>query len=215
MENKMDSFFDTSVVIHYGSFSKLISITLTKKCYEYITDKKGKFLLGYYIEEEIKRKVKKRVVIFQEALNKIINSSYEFGNSKYFVNLNERDKISVKKLYEKYKNSNPEEIKKIFLEDQSLFEIRIDRFLKFLVDIRIIRINEIDQGLVSTVKENGYSHADCLVLTSALQAQEKRPVFYFVAADKHFDPNGYEFLKNDLRLKEITFPELKNFVFEG
>jgi len=53
-----------------------------------------------------------------------------------------------------------------------------------------------------------------MVLTSAFQAQEERKVFYFVAADKHFDPNGYDFLKDDLRLKERIFPELKNFVFE-
>ena len=110
----MDSFFDTSVVIHYGSFSKLISITLIKKCYEYITNKNGKFLLGYYIEEEIKTRVKKRSIIFQEALNKIINSSYEFEKSNSFLNLNERDKISIKKLYEKYKGSNPIKVKKIF-----------------------------------------------------------------------------------------------------
>ena len=211
----MDSFFDTCVVIHYGSFSKLINTALIKKCYEYIINKKGEFLLGYYIEEEIKIRVKKRSIIFQEALNKIINSSYDFGNSKYFNDLNERDKISVKKLYEKYKNSDHSEVKKMFLEDQSLFEIRIDRFLKFLVNIRIIKMDEIRPDLVSIVKENRYSHADCLVLTSALQAQEKRDVFCFVVADRHFDPNGYEFLKGDPRLKDIKFPLLKNFFFEN
>jgi hypothetical protein len=210
----MDSFFDTSVIIHYGSFSKLVNVTLIKKCYEYIINKEGEFLLGYYIEEEVKTRIKKRRVIFQEALNKIINSSYEFESSKEFNNLKDRDKMSIKKLYEKYKNSKPEEVKKILSDDQSIFEIRIDRFLKFLVNIRIIKIDEIKQELVSIVKENGYSHADCLVLTSALQAQEKRTTFYFVVADEHFNPNGYNFLKGDSRLKDIKFPSLKNFLFE-
>ena len=83
----MDSFFDTSAVIHYGSYSKLINITLTKRCYEYITNKNGKFLLGYYVEEEIKTRLKKRRIIFQEVLNKVINNSYEFEKSNFFLNL--------------------------------------------------------------------------------------------------------------------------------
>jgi len=206
MADKMDSFFDTSVVIHYGSFSK--------KCYDYVSNKSGKFLLGYYIEEEIKRRVKKRRVIFQEALNKIMDNAYQFDKSKFFNDLNEKDKISSKKLYEKYKNVDFTKVKNIFAEDQTIFEMKIDIFLKFLVDERIIKIEEIKKELLSIIKENGYSHADCLVLTSALQAQEGREIFKFVAADKHFDLNGYNFLKEDLKLKERVFPELKNFIFE-
>jgi hypothetical protein len=211
----MDSFFDTSVVIHYGTFSKTINLSLTKKCYEYINSKDGKFLLGYYIEEEIKSRVRKRSLIFQEALNKIGDNTYRFDESKSFAKLNERDQISSKKLYEKFKNINSIEAKKIFTQDQTSFEIRIDRFLKFLVDERVIKIGEIKPELLSIIKELGYSHADCLVLTSAIQAQEKRVIFNFVAADKHFDPNGYDFLKKDPRLAEIKFPELKNFLFEN
>ncbi len=211
----MDSFFDTSVVIHYGSFSKLVDVSLIRKCYEYITNKNGKFLLGYYIEGEIKTRVKKRSIIFQEALNKIINNSYEFERSISFLDLNERDKGSIKKLYEKYKNSDPIKVKKIFAQDQVIFEMRIERFLKFFVDERVIKIDEIKKELLSIIKENGYSHADCLVLTSALQAQEGREVFYFVVADRHFDPNGYEFLKDEPRLKDYKFPKLKNFLYEN
>jgi len=215
MENEMDSFFDTSVVIHYGTYSKLIKTDFIKKCYECISNKSGQFLLGYYIEEEIKRRVKKRRIIFQEALNKIIDRSYDFAGSKYFSDLSKRDQDMVKKLYELNKNQDSFKAKKIFSEDQDVFEMRINRFLKFFVDIRLVKIDEIKQELLSIVKENGYSHADCLVLTSALQAQEGREVFYFVAADQHFDPNGYEFLKGDSRLKEIKFPVLKNFLFEN
>ena len=214
MADKMDSFFDTSVVIHYGSFSKSVDNLLTKKCYDYVSNKSGKFLLGYYIEEEIKRRVKKRRVIFQEALNKIMDNAYQFDKSKFFNDLNEKDKISSKKLYEKYKNVDFTKVKNIFAEDQTIFEMKIDIFLKFLVDERIIKIEEIKKELLSIIKENGYSHADCLVLTSALQAQEGREIFKFVAADKHFDLNGYNFLKEDLKLKERVFPELKNFIFE-
>ncbi len=215
MENKMDSFFDTSVVIHYGSFSKLINFTLIKKCYEHITNKNGRFLLGYYIEEEIKIRVKKRRIIFQEALNKIKDASYNFESSNDFDDLKERDKISIKKLYEKYKNNNPLKVKNIFAQDQAIFEMRIERFFKFFVDERVIKIDEIKQELLSIIKDNGYSHADSLVLVSALQAQEKKKIFYFVAADRHFDPNGYEFLKEDTKIKDIKFPLLKNFLFEN
>ncbi len=211
----MDSFFDTCVIIHYSSFSKLVDNLLIKKCYDYISNKTGKFLLGYYIEEEIKTRIKKRSIVFQEALNKIINDSYKFEVSKYFNDLNERDKISVKKLYEAYKNNDTIKVKKIFTQDQIVFEMRIERFLKFFVDERVIKIEEIKTELLSVVKGYGYSHADSQVLTSAIQAQEGRKTFYLVAADKHFDPNGYEFLKEDPKLNKITFPELKNFIFEN
>ncbi|OGJ21260.1 hypothetical protein A3K73_05390 [Candidatus Pacearchaeota archaeon RBG_13_36_9] len=211
----MDSFFDTSAVIHYGTYSKLINIEFIKKCYEHISNKSGKFLLGYYIEEEIKTRIKKRRIIYQEALNKIINPSYGLTNSKYFNDLSKRDQDTVKRLYEANKNKDSREIKKIFSEDQDVFEMRINRFFKFLVDIRLVRVEDIRQELLSIVKENGYSHADCLVLTSALQAQEGREIFCFAAADRHFDPNGYEFLKEDQRTKDIKFPVLKNFLFEN
>jgi len=210
----MDSFFDTSVVIHYGSFSKLTNTILTKKCYEYISNKNGKFLLGYYVEDEIKNRIKKRRIIFQEALNKIIDSSYEFTKSKYFNELKERDRGSVKKLYEKYKNIPHKKVKETFADDQSNFEIKIERFLKFSVDERIIKIEEIKGELVSILKDNGYSHADSLVLTSALQAQENKKIFLFIAADKDFDPNGYKFLQGDSRIKNMKFPQLKNFIYE-
>ena len=211
----MDSFFDTCVIIHYGSFSKLVNNSLIRKCYEYISNKKGNFLLGYYIEEETKTRIKKRRVIFQEALNKVITSNYEFEKSISFIGLSERDKGSVKKLYEVYKNTEAVKVKRIFAEDQIIFEMRIERFLKFFVDERVIRIDEISKDLLSIIKDNRYTHADCLVLTSAIQAQEGRKVFQFVVADRHFDPNGYEFLKKDPRLKEKIFPELKNFIFES
>lgn len=210
----MDSFFDTSTVIHFASFSKLVQEQLTKKCYEHIINKQGKFLLGYYIEEEIRNRIKKRRIIYQEVINKVINSNYDFGESFLFRDLNESDQKKTRQIYEFYKNSDPKQVKKDLSNDQIIFEMRIDRFLKFLIDERLIQIEEIKQELLSIVKENGYSHADCLVLTSALQAQEGRGIFYFVAADKHFDPNGYEFLKGDPRLEDAKFPILKNFVFE-
>lgn len=211
----MDSFFDTSVVIHYGSFSKLVSNPLIKKCYEYITNKNENFLLGYYIEDEIRNRVRKRRIIYQEVINKILKPHHDFEKSSLFKDLNEKDRTKVKQLYESYKKLNSIEVKKIFTNDQSIFEMRIEKFLKSFVDERVIQIEEIRQDFLSIVKENGYSHADCMVLTSALQAQEKREIFYFVVADKHFDPNGYEFLKGDPRLKDIKFPLLKNFVFES
>lgn len=215
MESNMDSFFDTSVVMHYATYSKLVKNRLLKKCYEHVTNKKGEFLLGYYVEEEIKNRIKKRRIIFQEALNKIINPLYEFTSSKCFSDLSKRDKDTVKKLYIAYKKKQHKKVKEIFSEDQQAFEMKINRFLKYLVDKRIIRINEIKKELLDIIKEHMFPHADSLVLTSALQAQENRKIFYFVAADKHFSQNDYDFLKKDPRLKNIKFPELKNFLFQN
>jgi len=210
----MDSFFDTSVVIHYASFSKLLEKPLAKKCYNYIKNKKGKFLLGYYIEGEIKRRIKNRRIMYQEVLNKIINSMYEFDKSSLFRSLNDRDKKTAKQIYELSKGKKPEQVKRNLSEDQTVFEIQIETFLKFLIDDRLVEEENIRKELLSIIKEYGCSHADCMVLTSAIQAQESLAIFYFVAADKHFNSNEYDFLKKDPRIIEMKFPKLKNLLYE-
>ena len=211
----MDSFFDTCVVINYGTFSKLVENILTKKCYLYIVNKKDKFLLGNYIEGEIKIRINKRRVIYQEVINKLIHSEYDFEKSPFFLDLNDKDKNQVRRLYQINEKRDSFEMKQIFAEDQAVFETKIERFLKFLVDERLIAIEEIKPTLMSIMRSEGFTNPDSKVITSALQAQQGRGIFFFVTADDHFSPNSYNFLKDDPKLSEYKFPILKNFLYEN
>ena len=215
---KMNSFFDTSVIIKYGSFDKNSKDEFSLKCFNYILSKEGKFLLAYYVEDEIKNRIKKRRIIFQEALNKIKNPSYEIEKTKNYNELRASDKAYLKKLYEKLKDKNIIDAKRNLSEEQINFEIRIDQFLKVLVDERIIKINEIKQELVKVLNNFVDDYADCKVLASAIQAQEKRDIFLFISCDDHFNPNTYKFVKDQFEIDypkdNYKFPTLKNLLYE-
>jgi hypothetical protein len=214
----MDSFFDTSVIIKYGGFDKNSNDKLSLKCFNYILSKKGKFLLAYYVEDEIKNRIKKRRIIFQEVLNKIKDSSYEIEKTKRYNELRASDKAYLKKLYEKLKEKDITDAKRILSEEQINFEIRIDQFLKVQVDERTINIDEIKLELVKVLNNFVDDYADCKVLASAIQAQEKRETFLFVSCDNHFSPNTYDFVKKQFEIdypkKNYKFPTLKNFLYE-
>ena len=208
-----DSFFDTSVVIHYGSYSKNTQQEpIIKKSYEYIIKKAGKYLLCHYVESEINNRIRKRRIIYDEALRKIMNLSYEIGSSPISKELKERDLIYARKIYELNKKGKAEDVSKIFGQEHAIFERKLDQFLKFLVDEKLIPIGSIQEELISILHEFFNNYADCKVLASALQAQEGRSKFYLVAADKDFDEPGYLFTQEDSRIKKYQFPELFNLL---
>src|SRR3989344_806768 len=208
-----DSFFDTSVIIHYGSHSKHIQQDIiVKKCYDYIIQKKGKYFLCYYVESEIKNRVRKRRIIYDETIRKMKDPQYEIGSSLVSKELKERDLIYARKIYELHRKTKVEEVSKIFAQEHSLFERKLDQFLKFMVDEKLIPINSIKEEIISVLHEFFTNYADCKVLASAFQAQEGRANFYLVAADKYFDEPGYAFIKEDSRMKKYQFPELCNLL---
>ncbi len=75
-------------------------------------------------------------------------------------------------------------------------------------------LQNIDSNIVSILRNYIEKHSDCLVLASAVQEQRKKDAFFFVTSDDHFNPNNYEFLKEDVKLKDYKFPKLKNLLFE-
>lgn len=209
-----DSFFDTSVVIHYASFSIEISHDLNKRCYNCIQCKKGNFIICRYVEDEIYAVVSKRKIIHNEVITKLLDAKYVIGNSQLSKELSQNDIAYAKKLYENFKDKTPKEVFGILLSERVSFEMRIDQFLKSKVDEKLIPTKDISEELVNLIRETISDYADCKVLASALQAQLDKNLFFFVTADSHFDKSGYEFMKEDSRFKKYKFPELKNMLFE-
>jgi len=207
----MDSFFDTCVIIKYASYDGLAVNLLNEKCYKYITDKKEKFIICYYVLDELKNFVKKRFLIHKEVLKKIKDPSYNFND---FGLLSRYDLAYSSKLYESNKEKDPEKLSKIFFEERNNFQNKIDVFLKLILDEKVIPIENIDGNIVSILRNYIEKHSDCLVLASAVQEQQKKDTFFFVTSDDHFNPNNYEFIKEDIKLKDYKFPKLKNLLFE-
>ncbi len=103
----------------------------------------------------------------------------------------------------------------MLISELTILEIRIDQFLKFKVDEKVILIDEIRNDLVSILHDLVDNYSDCRILASAIQEQEKRAIFLFVTKDReHFNPNAYDFIKEDPRFEKYKFPELKNLYFD-
>ena len=73
---------------------------------------------------------------------------------------------------------------------------------------------DLDSSVLSIIHDFIDDFADCRVLTSAIQIQQNKEIFFFVTADQHFDPNGYNFIKTEPKLENYKFPNLKNFLYE-
>lgn len=206
----MDNFFDTNVIFNYSN-STPFSKEIIKKCYFYITNKKERFIVCWAVLKELSEITKKRAILHKAVVNKIKNPSYPLESS-----ISAKDIPYVKKLYENFKNRKANEISFKFTKERSLSEAKIQIFLNSLVDEKVIPIEQIDNNLVNQIHDIISNHADCKIIASALQFMKQRKEdFLFVTADgEHLDPNGYDYLKEEPKLKDYQFPKLKNLCFE-
>jgi predicted nucleic acid-binding protein len=205
-----DSFFDTNVIINYASYSETTQKIEYKKCFQYIETSKGKFIICYFVRKEIFNFLTKRAILHKEVLKKIKDRDYEFETSKF---LSKRDIPYAKKLYENHKNLPINEVSLIFLEERKGIGIMIDRFLKTKVDELVIPEEEINLELVKIINDSILNYADCKIIASALQHRKKRDDFLLVTFDsRDLDPNGYEYLKDEPKLREYKFPKLVNLM---
>ncbi len=208
-----DSFLDTNIIINYVNFDEKLSKGIVKKCYEYVLNKKEKFILCMAVLKELQNIIRSKSKIYKVVIEKLKNESFSFED-----NLLSREVPFAKKLYVKFKDKDIEELSKYFSKEKSIFEIKIEQFLKFMVDEKVIPLDQIDNELVKRINDYINNHADCKVLASAMQIQESRKPFLFVTADgADFDPNGYDFLKEQFRSnypkEKYKFPELHNLLF--
>jgi len=210
-----DSFFDTNVIFSYSNYNDQ-SKEIIKKCYLYVSNKKGRFILCGAVLEELFEIIKKRARIHKEVISKIENRDYSFEDS---ILISKRDIPFAKQLYEKLKNLEPEKVSLELAKERDISKIAIENFLRNKIDEKVIPVEQIDKELIKKIHDIIPNHADCGILASALKLQKNRDLFLFVTADgQDLNPKAYYFLKEHFEInykkEDYIFPQLKNLVFE-
>jgi len=213
-----DNFFDTNVIFNYCKFTKNTKLGIIKKCYEYIKNKKGKFIICYFLKQELKNIVKKNKIFHKEIIEKVKDKSYKIGTSTESSFLRPKDIAYAIKTYELRKHISIEILANAFLEEETNLEIKIEVFFEKMVDEIVISLEQINVDLVNKLYDIIPNHADCKILASAIQLQGTRAIFLFVTADgKDLGPNGYDYLKEHFEInypkEKWKFPELHNLMF--
>lgn len=207
-----DSFLDTNTVVYYINYHKESASGPISRSYFYIINKKGKFIVCYAVIRELYNVMSKFAALHKEVLKKVEDNSYNLEDSK---NISKRDLPFAQKTYLSYKDCDIKELKEVFASERDIFEIGIEQFLKNDVDIKVVPLEQIEHELVKIIRDTISNYADCQILASALQYQKDKETFLFVTADgEHLDPNGYEYLKDEPKLRNYQFPQLKNLYFE-
>ncbi len=209
-----ESFLDTNVIYNYSNYHAQ-SKEIIKKCYFYIHDKKGRFVVCGAVLEELQEIIKKIARIHKAITKKIEDQNYSFEDNPL---ISKRDIPFAKQIYEKFKELELKKLSYELAKERDMSRIIIDKFLKTKIDEKIIPIEQIDNKLVSKIHDIISNHADCKILSSALQLQKERETFLFVTADgKDLNPNGYNYLKEHFNInytkEKYKFPELFNLMF--
>ena len=189
-----DSFFDTNVIVNYANFTEQTTNNIIHRCFVYINNKKGKFIISFYVRKELDGILEKRAII-----NKVVSDSIKKGSFYNSRQLSERDLPYAKKQYEnlKYKKNAQD----ILFEELDHFRTRVYLFRNKLLDKTELLESEINISLVNVIREFIEDYSDCKVLASAIQIQQSQEQFLFVTADRHIDSCSYNIIENDDRLK--------------
>ncbi|MFH1711214.1 MAG: PIN domain-containing protein [Nanoarchaeota archaeon] len=210
-----ESFIDTNVIVHYANYQEDKSIDILKRCYSYVINKQGKFIICYMVIKELYTVMSQLSIIHKEVLMKVKDNNHSMKDNK---NLSEKDLAFAEKVYSSYNHTEVKKLNEILSSEREIFEISIERFLKTQVDEKVIPIEQIQTELVNKIHDIIPNHADCKILASALQLQKIREPFLFVTADgKDLAPNHYDFLKEHFRInysrEGYLFPEMLNLMF--
>ena len=199
-----DNFFDACVILGFGLYTEKINNLINQKCYKFVMAKNSKYIVCHAVIRELNNFIEARKIIIYEVINKIKDVAYEIGTSETSIkNLSKNEINKTKQLYEKFKDRKVEQVSEMLISELTTLEIRIDQFLKFKVDEKVILIKDIRGDLISILHDLIDNYSDCRILASAIQEQENRVIFLFVTKDKeHFNPNAYEFVKKDPRFEE-------------
>ena len=216
-----NQFLDTSIIIGYSGAVSDKSLEGNERikslCVQFVINKKGIFIVCYFtIDKEILSLTRRYRTVINEVKRKIDDVSYVIGSSKESSIMYPEDVNRSNKIYNlfslKFGDSKKVEFKKDLSNIQSSFEARVSFFLGKMVDEKVVPIKDINKEIVSIIRESIDNYADCNIFASAVQyTTEKKTKVMFVTLDKKdFTKNTLDFIKNDSRMKNNLFPELKN-----
>ncbi len=209
-----NNFLDTNVIINYSNYNEGNSKDIIKKCYRFIKNKDGNFILCGAVIEELAGYIIKRANIHKAVINKLEDENFSFESL-----IPSKDIPFAIKLYELVKAKGLKKASLELAKERDSSEITIQRFIKISADEKVIPVELIENDLVNKIQDIIPNHADCKILASALQLQKNRDPFFFVTADgKDLDPNGYDYLREHFEInyakENYKFPELKNLLFD-
>jgi len=213
-----DNFLDTNVIFSYSNYHEQFKDDLPPivgKCYNFISNKRGRFIVCFAALEELQEIIIKRARIHKIVLDKIQDPNIDFENNSF---LSKRDIPRVKKIYEKFKGYKIEVVVNYFKLERRLSELVIQKFLENMTDERVVPIEQIETVIINEINDIITNRADCKILASALQIQKSRDLFIFVTADgKDLSPDIYNSLKEHFEINHKKeghiFPELLNLMF--
>ena len=208
----MDSFLDLTVILNYFEYN-YFKEPLKKKCFEYVKENEAKILISFFVQEGLKRVILKRKEMYNLVLKKIKDPTYEIIFEKAVL-LNKKDILFANSLYLNLKKEEFFGLKSKFDNEINFLNFSVSYLLEKLNNKFLIKEENLDNSLISLIRNFIEDYEDCQVLASAIQMQQDREQFLFVTADQHFIPGSYDALKEDIRLKEYEKPILKNLLYE-
>lgn len=208
----MRYFLDMSIIVYYCHRT---GQDTEKRVIRFI-DSKGKnlFIVCHYIlDENLPKWVKRMKIMFKELKRKINAPEYELWSSQESELLFNKDRINGEKILRKYELSNN---KKDFLEIMEkgwiYTETMIKRFLKDLIDEKVIPISDIDSELKSALFTFLDNISDAKTLASGIQEHNKKELIFITTDKEHWTKNNLEWAipeHSTLKKKYPKIPEIK------
>lgn len=205
-----DEFLDTNIIVDYVNYNDSSSNKI-KISYDYVVGIKGKIILCGMVISELQKLINRRSRIHKAVLCMAEDPDYDLSQILY-----KKEIPFAKKLHAKFGSMKKEKLSELFSRERALFEMRVERFLKFMVSERVIPEREIDMDLANEIRGYIDNFEDSKILASALQFQNIRgEIFNFVTSDSHdFDPNTYEEIMGQDFFSKYKFPKLVNLAYQ-
>lgn len=185
----MNQFLDTSIIMGYANAISGKDSLIDKnseKCVLFAKNKKSPFIVCYFsLDKDIPSLKERMRVIIRAVKTQLNNKDYEIENSEEAKELYKQDIDRFNKLcsLKEIFSAKGLSFEKFVNDFQLIFELRIDVFIKKLVDKKVVPIKEIDLELKSSLFTYTQNHSDANILASGIQYCQKEDVC-LVTTDK-------------------------------
>ncbi len=209
-------FLDMCIILYY--IGEGDNPNLNKKANNFVNNKKGDFLICYYIKDiSLPKWLKRQKILLREAVRKLKNPLYILHSSSESSKLTKRDKKKLKKIIISSRNLTNQEAVSKFEKLYFIIENSINSFLKKYIDEFVIPVNEIEFELKShlmsflNLGNSIKNDSDARTLASAIQEHNNMPLIIITSDKKDWNKELLEEVKNHIKLnkKYPNLPEIK------